>query len=307
MTAAGGVVHSEQTIVSSAQDGTELYVQKWSTNQVGGGPAPAELLVVHGYLDHSNRWKEFAMYMVEHYAVNVTVFDCRGHGKSSGLRAYIEHWDLYHDDLETVWSTLPPSSSSRFLLCHSNGGLLTLDYLLLRDAEYKKRSYVLASLTGIVFTCPFLEPAGGIPWIKIYAAKALGSWLPKVKIPAPLMAEKLTKDPVKQEETRNDPDYLLYATMSWAGQSLKVQAKLAQLIKNKENNKPIFPLPLLYVYADQDVIASPAQNKSMAEALQQDDKTIVCRTGENHEVLNEVNRVDTYHLIGDWLVKRRTA
>ena len=188
------IVHSEQTIISNSNDDTQLYVQKWSILN-----PKAELLIIHGYLEHSNRYIEFAQYLCHNYNVNVTAYDIRGHGKSSGTKAYVDNFSKYHDDLESVLETLPSSSSSsstngtsddgsivpRFLLCHSNGGLFTLDYMLKDDNEssnYKNRKSIINSLSGVITTSPFLQPDNGISPIKILIAKLLGGIFPTMLI-----------------------------------------------------------------------------------------------------------------------------
>ena len=300
------IVHSEQTITSISDDGTELYVQKWSTKN---GPPKAELLIVHGYLEHSDRYEEFATYLCRKYSINVTAYDLRGHGKSTGIRAHIDDWSNYHDDMETVLSTLPSSNNNNiphFLLGHSTGGLFSIEYFL-RDDTYKNKKSVLKSLSGIVTTSAFLQPDDGIPAVKRYGAKILGGIFPTLSIPADVIGENLTNDLGKRDEWKNDKVYLHYATIGWGKLVMQVQAWLKDLVDQSSAENPLrFPLPLLYIYGSNDVIAGPKTALEMATAMQTDDKTIICRENEPHEVLNNEKRVELYQIIGDWIVQRAT-
>ena len=332
------VVHSEQYITSIADDGTVLYVQKWScckatTKEDGKPPSikvKAELLIVHGYLEHSNRYEEFARYLCCNYNINVTAYDLRGHGKSSGMpRAHVDVWSKYHDDMETVLSTLPTTTGAsnaaggvvpvpHFLLGHSTGGLFSIEYVL-RDDTYKNKKHVLKSLSGIVTTSAFLQPDDGIPAAKRYGAKILGGIFPALSIPADVIGENLTNDQGKLEEWKNDKVYLHYATIGWGKQAMEAQAWLKDLVDNNNNKSSAssttennssnpqqlqFPLPLLYIYGGNDKIAGPKTAKEMANAIQTHDKTIICRENEPHEVLNNQKRIELYQIIGNWLIQR---
>ena len=58
----------------------------------------ARLLIVHGYGDHSGRYSQ-VMNWLACRGVECHAFDLRGHGRSSGKRAYVRNWDEYLDDL----------------------------------------------------------------------------------------------------------------------------------------------------------------------------------------------------------------
>ncbi|TET75784.1 MAG: alpha/beta fold hydrolase, partial [Dehalococcoidia bacterium] len=75
-----------------------LYYQSWLP---AGGPR-AILLVVHGGAEHSGRYTNLVNYFVpKGYAV--CGLDLRGHGKSEGLRFYVERFSDYLTDLKTFF------------------------------------------------------------------------------------------------------------------------------------------------------------------------------------------------------------
>jgi alpha-beta hydrolase superfamily lysophospholipase len=63
-------------------------------------------------------------------------------------------------------------------------------------------------------------------------------------------------------------------------------------------------LPLLYLFSDSDPIASPHDNRTLSDQLNSPDKTVVVRRGERHEILNEVNKEQTYESITQWIQAR---
>jgi len=75
-----------------------LYYQCWLPDREPG----AILVVAHGMAEHSGRYVNLANYFVpKGYAVYG--LDHRGHGKSEGLRCYVEHFSDYLSDLATFF------------------------------------------------------------------------------------------------------------------------------------------------------------------------------------------------------------
>jgi len=67
-----------------------LYYQSW----LPAAEPKAILIVVHGICEHSGRYGNVVEYFVpKGYAVYS--FDQRGHGKSEGLRGYVERFQYY--------------------------------------------------------------------------------------------------------------------------------------------------------------------------------------------------------------------
>ncbi|KAL7577729.1 hypothetical protein ACA910_010493 [Epithemia clementina (nom. ined.)] len=132
---------TEETIQSS--DGTKLFVRKW----LPASKPVATLIVLHGFTEHGGRYREIAEYFASEHSISTIVYDFRGHGKSSGQRAYCSSMKDYFDDLEaaleyakkngkkatttndetetTTTDDEPPTPI--FLFCFSFGGLTFLD------------------------------------------------------------------------------------------------------------------------------------------------------------------------------------
>jgi len=267
-------------------DGTQIYVKKFDAAE----PAKAQLLVLHGYLEHCLRYTEFAEYLAKNHHISVTLYDFRGHGKSGGDRPVIRKWEEYEEDFEVVRSTMEPNLPL-FILGHSNGGLTVLHYLL---------SHEIKGIRGAIVTNPYVEATDAVPFFVLFIVHALGRWIPKLRVASNLKAKDLTSCPIKQEEHQNDTQVQYYASIGWASQALKAQSRVQQWAASKI----IFPVPLLYVYSTDDKVANPKTVKVVGEALQSGDKTIICREGEEHEVLNEIKREETYDAISSWILER---
>src|SRR5258708_26482380 len=63
----------------------------------------AHLGIVHGYADHSGRYRKFIDALVaDGFAVHA--FDYRGHGQAGGRRGYCGKFSEFIDDLYAFWS-----------------------------------------------------------------------------------------------------------------------------------------------------------------------------------------------------------
>lgn len=139
-------------------DGTTLAVAD------GTLPSPrAHVVIVHGYAEHSGRYDELVRTLEENdFAAHR--FDLRGHGHSGGVRAHIGRFDEYIDDMRAVLGHVNehrPDTSPLFVLGHSLGGLISLEYCR-RSPE---------AMHGVVVSSPFLHPAFEVPAAKRFLAK----------------------------------------------------------------------------------------------------------------------------------------
>jgi alpha-beta hydrolase superfamily lysophospholipase len=266
----------EQTVKSV--DGTELAVYKWSTT---GKASAAQLVVSHGYLEHAMRYAEFAQVLATKHGISVTVYDYRGHGKSGGSPGFVKKWKDYHDDLDAVLTTVEGDTPT-FVLGHSNGGLVCLDYFS-KNTDTR--------VQGLIICSPWLGPA---------ASKLLGNIFPKLKLPVSkdeAGPRVLTHDPVKIKEHEDDKLNLTKLTVGWAYQSLLAQARVTTECKQ-------ISIPIMYAYAELDRVADPLLNKKFGQLLAADDKTILERKGCHHEILNEIDRDELYGIFAEWIMKR---
>lgn len=272
------------------KDGTSLHITQYHCKN-----PKAQVLVVHGYLEHSLRYVDFAQ-SLNKSSISVTLFDVRGHGSSGGPRGLVNKWEDYLSDLDDVRTTLlPPNKVDTFLLGHSNGGLIVLDYIL--QGSGKKN---VSGIKGVILSNPFLEPFESlVNPIKKAVGRLLGGAIPSLSMPSGISAENVTSCPKKQEEHRNDPSIQSDVKAGWASEGLIAQARVQQIAGEKS-----IDFPILYVIGESDTVASPIVSQKIAKQLKSEDKTIIVRPGEKHEVLNEIKREELFDTIGKWVLDK---
>lgn len=271
--------HALLTLTSS--DGTQLAAQRWSPLR----DPRAALLVIHGYADHAERYRELGLTMAER-GIDTVAVDLRGHGRSSGQRGFVDRFSDYHADVEAGFAGMSAGAPGvpRFVLGHSNGGLIALDWVS------SKRPVI----RGLVVTNPFLELAMAVPRLKVGVGKLAARLAPRIALPSGIPPEGLTHETAIVDAYRRDPKVFSTVTAGYFRASRATQERVRGLLD--------LPVPLLYVYSDSDPIAKPEANATLAKNLASPDKTVLVRAGEFHEVLNETNRVELMERIADWIL-----
>lgn len=139
-------------------------------------PPRAVIIVVHGLGDHSGRYEPFATHAV---AANVAVlaFDLPGHGLAPGRRGHVERYSDLIADIHAVRASVAKRFPAvpQFLLGHSMGGNLAINYVLRHPALDNSASGVLQ---GLVLAAAMLLPPHPPARPQIIAAWITGHLIP---------------------------------------------------------------------------------------------------------------------------------
>lgn len=271
-----------QTERHRAPDGTGLCVHRWRPL----GDIRGYLVIVHGYAEHGARYREFAHHLAQVGWATLAP-DLRGHGRSDGRRGHVQRFEEYFEDVAVALRLLPAQEPG-FLLGHSNGGLIVLDYVV------QKRPEVQAT----VVTNPYLTLATPPPRVRQVLGRAMARVYPALPISNGLNPAGLSRDSEVVEAYRRDPLVFSTVTPGWFVQAEAAQSRVRALHS--------FPCPLLYVYSDADPVASPPANAALAEQLQTERVEVLRLEGALHEVLNEIDRQTLYARVVDFLEQHRS-
>ncbi len=250
----------------------------------------ARLAIVHGYGDHSGRYADVMTWLAGH-GIACHAFDLRGHGLSSGRRAYVRHWDEYLDDVD-AFLALPefrqsPGDPPVFVLGHSHGGLVVA------VAGIRGR----ISSAGYILSAPYFANGLYVPAVKSAAAKVLNIVLPWVRIKSGIGPAMGSSDPVMVEESRHDPLLLRSATPRWYIEHKRAQAEAIARAAD-------FTLPLLVFCGDADPVADPRGAAAFHAAAGSADKTLVAYPGFLHEPMRDAGRAQVYADVLGWIDRR---
>jgi len=261
-----------------------LYYQSWLP---AGGPR-AILLVVHGGAEHSGRYTNLVNYFVpKGYAV--CGLDHRGHGKSEGLRFYVERFSDYLTDLKTFFDMVrgEHGDTKIFLVGHSMGGAIATAYTAHHQHE----------LAGLLLSAAVLKvPFGRSPAL-IAAARMLSLLLPKMGVTV-LDASAISQDKAVVDAYVNDP--LVYRGKIRA----RLGAEILKTLQELPRQMPEIILPILIMHGTADQLCDPEGSQMLYEQVGSRDKTLKLYEGFYHEIFNEPGHKQVLADMETWLATR---
>lgn len=266
-----------------SRDGTRLY--RRSVRPREASQVRAHVAVLHGYGEHCGRYRE-TMERLAGAGYAAHAIDLRGHGRSPGVRAHVDSFSEYLDDLDALhgFVALQSLEKKAFALGHSMGGLI-----LARWLEERREG-----LAGAVFTSPFIGIAFEPPRFKLLAAKVLNRVAPRLHLGNELQYEQLTRDVEIQRVTALDPMYQRVTTARWFYETSRAQAEVLE-------RASAIGLPCLVLIGEADPIAAPTLGRRLFAGIGAADKTLRTYDGFRHEVLNEMGRERVQADVLSWL------
>jgi len=258
-----------------------LYYQYW----LPADKPKAIVLVVHGLAEHSGRYSNLVNYFVPR-GYGVYGYDQRGHGKSDGLRGYVDQFSYFVDDLDIFFSLVRSmhQDAKIFLLGHSIGGTIATAYTILRQDSFD----------GLILTGATLSTPTDVAPGTIFTARILSSILPKAGLYI-IDAEAISQD-------KNVVNAYVYDPLVYRG---KIRARLGvELIKAMDTVKRQIAeihLPILVMHGTADRLSDPKGSEKLYQEASSTDKTLKVYEGYYHEILNEPGREQVLADLEVWL------
>lgn len=258
-------------------DGLRLFTQGWQP----ATPPRAQVVIVHGYAEHSGRYAALAARLVAD-GYTVQTFDQRGYGRSEGRRAYVASFDVYVQDLHRFMEQVKARSPHLpvFLFGHSMGGAVAACYVL----------DFAPPLAGLILSSPALRSNDARLLQKLAGLLgALAPRLPTLRLDCTL----LSRDRAVVTQARQDP-------LNYHGRYLaRTGAEIIRAMRRLETDGEHLALPLLLLHGTADRITDPGATAELYERADSTDKTIELYDGLYHETFNEPEKE---HVIADILL-----
>ncbi len=270
--------HGEGTFKGAG--GLELFEQHWRPD----GEPRAVVALVHGIGEHSGRYMNAVNRLVPRgYAVYG--FDHRGHGRSPGQRGYIRHWGEYREDVRLFldWVRQREPNRPLFLMGHSMGGLIVLDYGLHHPQ----------GLVGVIASAPALGQTGVSPFL-ITLSKVMSAIYPAFSLDTGLDATAISRDEGVVKAYTGDPLVHSKATA-------RLGAEMVATMKWTNEHAGEWRLPLLIVHGGADQIVPPAASQAFFERVPVADKERYEVEGGYHEPHNDLGWEQAVGVVERWL------
>jgi alpha-beta hydrolase superfamily lysophospholipase len=269
--------------------GLDIYYQSWHP----GGEVKGILALVHGLGGHSGLYKTIVEHLLlKQYAVYG--FDLRGHGRSYGQRGYINTWSEFRDDLRTFLNLIQQQQPGCpiFLLGHSMGGLIALDYTL----HYVQDKSILQ---GVIAFAPSIGKVG-VPLSRVVLGKLLSQVWPRFSLNIGLDFSAGSRDQQILDSYTQDK---LRHTLATARLSTEFFATVDWIHSHAEK----WPIPLLVLHGSADRIALPAGSEIFYQNVTYPDKLRIEYPGGYHDLHYDINYLEVITDLSNWMDQHLAA
>ncbi|MBD1910492.1 MULTISPECIES: alpha/beta hydrolase [unclassified Leptolyngbya] len=270
--------HSEGTFKGT--NGIDLYYQSWQPSTT----PKATIGIIHGLGSHSGWFQGIAENLASqgYAAYNL---DLRGHGRSPGQRAYINHWSEFRGDIDRFQQLMADQHPDIpcFALGHSLGAIILLD-VALRDRQ---------ALSGLILMAPSLNPSGVPAW-RLAAGQILSWVYPRFSLDTGIPQNAGSRDPNVITAYTQDPLRHRRGTARLVSEFLKtirwIDTNLAQL-----------QIPVLVLHGGNDIVTPPANSHELFEKLAIVDKEYREYPDAYHDLHNDLDMPQVIVDISNWL------
>jgi alpha-beta hydrolase superfamily lysophospholipase len=247
--------------------GLDLFYQRWRSVE-----APvAALILVHGFGEHSGRYTNVVDRLAPcGYAIYS--FDLRGHGRSPGPRGHINTWAEFRQDVAAFVRlvTQLESACPMFLMGHSLGGLIVLDYVIRSPG----------GLRGVIASGPVLGEVGLSPLLFALSRVVSRVW-PGFSMDTRLDASAISRDPKVVQAYRDDP---LVHGLGSARLGTETTAARKWVLAHAGDLR----LPFLLIQGGADRLVDPRGSQAFFERVASTDKEYRVYEDACHEVHNDI-------------------
>ncbi len=262
-------------------NGVSLYSQCWLPEV----HLRAVIALVHGIGDHSGRYMNIVNHLVSN-EYGVYGYDLRGHGNSPGQRGHIDSWVEYRIDLLNFLRMIraQQSGSLIFLMGHSMGALIALDFIL---SENEK-------LAGTIISGAPIEPVGVAKPYKVVLARILSRVYPRFPIDLGLDNDAISRIPSVVRSYQDDP--LVHGKISarWG-------TELLSALESVKMWGASITIPFLMIHGEADRLNSAQGAKEFFDRIRAYDKEFISYPAGYHELHNDLDNETMLSDLLNWI------
>jgi alpha-beta hydrolase superfamily lysophospholipase len=275
-----------QTGTFSGSEGDVIYYREVHSE----GQSWAALVIVHGLGEHSGRY-QYLMEALVPRGIDVYALDLRGHGRSGGARGSLKSWQEFGDDLGAFLALVREKAPDQplFLMGHSLGGLIVLDYVLAHPFQAQ----------GVITSSPALV-SNAIPRSKRWLAKLLSRLMPGLQIKSGLDAAGISSQPEEVQRYLEDAYVHDWGTPRLGAETFAAQARTWKNVSR-------IPVPILILHGEQDPLTPVQTSQNLYRQIETPYKSLITYPGSYHEIHNDIQRADEFEDLTVWIKSQLEA
>lgn len=266
-----------------ARDGLQLHYYRRTLDQ-----PRYQIIAVHGLGEHAGRYAWFADEIASDGG-SLSVLDLRGHGLSEGARGHSPSYRQLLSDIEFFSSKERQNSIPAFLLGHSLGGGLCLNYGLNQTPETEDQS----TFDGFIACSPLLRLSFQPPAWKLFLARKLVKLWPGFSLDRGINPRLLTRDKEISAAYLEDP---LNHEMVSASLTLGFLEAGERALDHANEMR----YPALVLHGGDDQVTDMEASKEFANAAG-DNVSFKAFPDCYHELINEIDRDEVANTIKAWI------
>jgi alpha-beta hydrolase superfamily lysophospholipase len=269
-----------QTGTFPSHDGMELFYQNWR----GDPPARGVVVMVHGLGGHSGLFDNIVAALAP-AGFHLYALDLRGNGRSPGRRGYINNWSEFRGDVGAFLNFINQSQADlpKFILGHSVGGAVVLDYVLHHPA----------GLQGTIISNPTLGAVGISPF-RFAIARLLSQVWPTFSLSTGVARDTGARDPELCAAYVADP-------LRHARGSARLATEYIVTADWIQTHAADLQVPLLMFQGGADRVSLPAGSRRFFEQVTFPDKTWREYPESYHEIYDDLDRQIVLADLSHWL------
>ncbi len=272
--------YQEQHLESA--EGGRLYVR----THLVRGDVRGEVVLTHGRGEHCGRYSHVGEACAAR-GLRLWSYDLRGHGRSSGRRGDLLRYRLLLADLDAVVALVRGEKRPVFLLGHSLGGQITLNYL---DRHPR-------CCQGAVVASPYLRLAFAPPRWRLVLARLVGTLWPAFTQEPSVRAEHLSRD-LAHLSSMPDPELMHRRISVRMFDAICRGAEHARLAAGRIDT------PLFLLHGEEDPVTCVRATREFFDQSISRDKTLRTYPEMLHETHNEIGRERVIEDVLDWMLAR---
>ncbi|MCF4969227.1 lysophospholipase [Nostoc sp. CMAA1605] len=223
-------------------------------------------------------YKQYAIYSL----------DLRGHGRSPGVRGHINSWTELREDLKAFLELIATQQPQipLFLLGHSFGGVIVLDYVL----HYPQ---TIAALKSVITIAPALGKVG-VSKFRLLLGKLLSQIWPSFTLNTGLDVA---------AGSRDEKALVIYAqdTLRHTRASARLSTEYLATVNWIYHHAPEWKIPLLILHGGADRVVLPEGSETFYQLVPYPDKLRIEYPGAYHELQDDLNYLEVLTDLENWL------